>query len=398
MRKNSVGILPVGALGAGFFHHLTDDSRVVDGAVMFFDRPGSASTRAIHAAGGVRIRDAGGKVRMLPGDGVLGGSLVETLEKTGAPEVIIVSCNPDQLLVIVSHLVEFVCAGHARLGLEQLENWLPTVVLSPNGIYFERVRLIYAEKLEEAMVFKRLPQLWPEFTDRLLGRFLRSVTMQTGVREGAGGAAVYRPGPRGRTRIAGGDAAARARAVEVLTRRGGIFEDAGLERPTRLEFDKGLLNLASNLFGQLLAIDDSGCFTPLTVEEILAPQYRARSLELARHVAEIGRAVGAYGAKDDPALLHARMIEAALVNREHVPSSLQYLGLTLQAGTLVSRLTPTEQWLFEPLIRYARSAGLDEAVAYFRNLRARVIARLELAIARRAREAGQPSEIGPESL
>jgi hypothetical protein len=52
-----------------------------------------------------------------------------------------------------------------------------------------------------------------------------------------------------------------------------------------------------------------------------------------------------------------------------VPSSLQWVGLRLRTGDLAADLTPTETWLLDPLIRYARSAGLDHSVAYFEMLK-----------------------------
>jgi hypothetical protein len=394
--RGSVGILPAGALGVGFFHHLTELSGRLDGSVVFLDRPGSSSSRAMHAAGGLRLRTGDGAERRLEGRTVLGGNLVDRLVLGAVPDVVIVTCNPDQLLEFVTHFVEFVCEGHARFGLERADAWLPAVLLAPNGIYFQRLRLVCGEKLEEAAVFGRLPPLWPDHLEMLLGRLLRGVTMQTGVREGSGGDAVYRPGPAGHTKVGGGDANVRRRIVAVLAGRGASIEDAGPARPTRLEFDKALINLVSNLLGQLLAVDARGAFAPLEVEEILARASDGRSLELARHLFAVGRAVGAYGKEESPEGIHETMTAASLVNRRHVPSSLQYLGLALRAGTLRPRLTPTEQWLIEPLVRYARSAGLDDAVAYFRGLRERLQERLRLAIAHAAAHGATRLPVAPE--
>jgi hypothetical protein len=92
---------------------------------------------------------------------------------------------------------------------------------------------------------------------RLVGRLLRGVTIQTGQRDGSGADAVYRPGPLGRTRVAGGDAAIRARTVELLVSLGEWFEMGDEASPTRVEFDKALVNLTANLLGQLAAIDES---------------------------------------------------------------------------------------------------------------------------------------------
>lgn len=380
-----VGILPVGALGVGLFHYLTSQARRCDGSVVYFDRPGSSSSRAIHASGGVRIRDESGVVRLLPKAHVLGGNLVDRARGAPPPGILLVACNPDQLLGVVSHVVDFVCEAHVRHGLNHLETWMPAVVLCPNGIYFQRVRLMFSEKLEEAVLLRRLPSLWPDHHDRILAYFLRGVTMQTGVREGSGGDAVYRPGPRGHTIVAGGGAEVRKQTVAVLAGLGGWYEDGGSARPTRFEFDKGLVNLASNLLGQLCAIDETGRFVAQSVGEILDERQAGERRELARHMVAVGRAVGAYAADENPDEICALAVERARAKGDHVPSSLQYVALELSRGTLRARLTPTEQWLFEPLIRYARSAGLDASVSYFRGLRERVVEKLRLAIAYQVR-------------
>ena len=39
---------------------------------------------------------------------------------------------------------------------------LPVVVLASNGIYYQRLRQIYLEKLEESSLLGRLPDLWPD--------------------------------------------------------------------------------------------------------------------------------------------------------------------------------------------------------------------------------------------
>jgi hypothetical protein len=89
--------------------------------------------------------------------------------------------------------------------------------------------------------------------------------------------------------------------------------------------------------------------------------------------------VRAYGANEDFDSIFAQMIETNHQHDDHVPSSLQWVGLRLRQGTLEPKLTPTETWLIDPLIRYAHAGGLHEAADYFESLRAELLARLTLA-------------------
>src|SRR5690606_7882630 len=108
----------------------------------------------------------------------------------------------------------------------------------------------------------------------------------------------YRPGPSGRTLLAGGDSKQRSVATATLSELGGWFEEAGARSPTRVEFDKALVNLAANVFGQLAAIGADGRFRPLTVAEIATPERHPNIRQLVVAVVRVGRSVGVYAAHE----------------------------------------------------------------------------------------------------
>jgi hypothetical protein len=169
--------------------------------------------------------------------------------------------------------------------------------------------------------------------------------------------------------------------VELLNELGGWFEGTDAT-PTRVEFDKALVNLTANLLGQLAAIDDAGHFHRLTAGEMLGPQHAADIRDLVSHVLAIGRAVRAYSG-ETPEELEAALRASIERHADHVPSSLQWIESALRRKTLVPRLTPTETWLLEPLIRYAHAAGLESTAHYFEELTRQVEHRLARAIAAR---------------
>lgn len=365
-----VGILPAGALGVAFFHHFTGELTRLDGSVSFLEREGSASGAALRTAGTLRIGDA-----TIETARVARPDLLACFEAGWLPEIVLVCTQPDQLLGMMKTIVRLIERAHSAGVLDDAVSELPVFVLCSNGIYFQRVRQYFIELIEEATTFGRLPELWPERMPHIVGKLLRGVTIQTGQREGAGANAIYRPGPRGRTLLVGGDAANRVRVAELLSALGCWVEVAAHPSTTRVEFDKALVNLSMNLLGQLHAIDDGGHFRLLTIREILAEEGE-ETRELARHVIDVGRSVGAYAATEDFETLHAQMLDSARLHLDHVPSSLQWIAQQLRLGKLEPRLTPTEQWLLEPLIRYAHVAGLEDAARYFAGLTRRVEHRL----------------------
>jgi len=371
MVPDSIGILPPGALGVSFFYHLTSQLTVLDGQVFFLARRGSASAKSLRTSG-LLVQTSKG-IQRIPGDVVQ----MDLQAEGNLPAVLIICPNPDQILEVISDLVELLVQLYA-LG----KNWedLPLIVLSSNGIYYQRVRQIFIEKLEEATLFGRLPDLWPEAMPQLVGRLLRGVTLQTGLREGSGLQTIYVPGPNGLTRVSGGELRHRQRVCALMNQLGSHFEVEAQHSATRLEFDKALVNLSANLLGQLYAIDETGRFQLLRVRDIFVPAHLLEIRELVERVFQVGRAMHAYTPQENVESIYQHLLAACARHQDHIPSSLQWVNLNLRLGTLAPQLTPTEAWLVEPLRRFALAAGLEDTAAYFEQLRERLVAKLKLAI------------------
>jgi hypothetical protein len=148
----------------------------------------------------------------------------------------------------------------------------------------------------------------------------------------------------------------------------------------RVEFDKALVNLWGNLFGQLKAINSQGEFQLLRVSEIFDDSNAAELRQFSAHVFAIGRAVRAYREDEDFAQLHAAVLKTATGPGAHIPSSLMWIHSKLREGTLKAELTPTEKWLLDPLIRFAKTAGLDDSADFFTKLSQRLEENLQAAI------------------
>jgi hypothetical protein len=394
LRAGTVGILPAGALGVAFFHHLTEGGAGA-GRVFFMQRVGSQSAAAIREGRSLRIK-ANETIQDVSLADIWLPDLLRSAENGWLPEVILVCTQPDQLLGVVQNAVDLLVKLSDRLPMEEAIESVPCLVLCSNGIYFQRVRQVLVEKLEEATLFGRLPDLWPDSMPAIVAKLLRGVTIQTGQREGTGTAAVYIPGISGRTRIAGGSKQGRERCGTLLSDLGGWFEVAEGASPTRVEFEKALVNLTANLLGQLRAIDDRGNFRRLTIREILAGEARTEARQLAEQVVAVGRAVHAFHQDEPLESFYEEAVRSCEEHLDHVPSSLQWIELQLRKGELQARLSPTEAWLLEPLVRYAHAAGLEDAAHYFEELARRVEARLALAIGRTGRENAAGPVSAPE--
>jgi len=376
-----VGILPAGALGMSFFYHLTRQLQQIDRKVFFVERKGSKSAQALRAQGEFRIADKGG-IHHVDAKGSLKADLQTCFVSGWLPEILLVCTNPDQLNDFIANLVELLEGLHQAGQLSADKLPMPIIVLCSNGIYFQRLRSIFLEKLEESVLFGRLPDLWPELMPQIVARMLRGITLQTGVREGSGGATLYCPGPSGITHIAGGSPGIRQHCCQVLSEQGGWFEQAVNDSATHLEFDKAMINLSTNLLGQIYGIGEDGSFSPLTVKEMLQGRQLEEIRELCSWVFHIGQAVKAYEANDNFEERLQNCLETLSTHQAHIPSSVQWVGLHYQSGTLQAKLTPTEAWLLGPLIRYARGANLEDAAIYLEGLKSRLLDKLRKAAKR----------------
>jgi hypothetical protein len=365
--KSSLGILPIGALGVAFYFHLSGNPARAPESIVFLSRRSGSGTERWNERSVLAIDTPAGR-REIALSGVLAGSLPEAAAEGRLPEIVLVCTNPDQLFDVISDYAAAVEHEHRAGRLMTGDARLPLLILCANGIYHQRIRRSFIELLEESTLLGRLPDLWPDVMPSIVGRLMRGVTIQTALRVGSGDSAVYRPGPSGRTLLTGGDRTARAAAAQALTQWGGWFEDAGDALPTRIEFNKALVNLSINVFGQLAAIDGVGRFRTLTVREIGDPANHGRIRELVEAVIHVGRGVGVYGATESPDDVFNEVIRWLGPTSAHVPSSLQWLEQRISTGTLRPGLTPTEKWLLQPLQHYARSLGDEAAIHYFEAL------------------------------
>ena len=374
-----VGILPVGALGVAFFHHLGGLNPANLHKVGFIERRGSLHGTSLCGQGVLKIA-AGSELVEIRTTDVCYPDLLTSAELGWLPEVVLGCTQPDQLLTTISEyvgLLEWLFRIH---GIEEAVRRLPVLVLCSNGIYHERVRRFLVELLEESMLYGRLPDLWDGTMTVIVGKLLRGVSLQTGHREGTGKSAIFHPGPVGRTILTGGNHESRNCAATLLRGLGAWFETEETLPPVRVEFDKALINLWGNLFGQLKAINSQGEFQLLRVSEIFDDSNAAELRQFSAHVFAIGRAVRAYREDEDFAQLHAAVLKTAAGPGAHIPSSLMWIHSQLSEGTLKAELTPTEKWLLDPLIRFAKTAGLDDSADFFTQLRLRVEEKLQTAI------------------
>lgn len=375
IRQDEVGILPPGALGVAYFHHLSQAPEPRSARrLSLWVREGSASGEALRQTPVLRILREDGSLHTIDLRHSLFRGFAASLGKHPLPAVFLVATLPDQIIGVLKDAVAWL------EGIWASGQWIPpdpppfpALVLTANGIYFQRVRQVFVELLEESTLLGRLPDLWPAAMPTLVGHLLRGVTLQTGLREEHAEGTVYRPGPPGLTRLAGGSAPLRQAIARKLTVGGLRFVDLGDLPPTRVEFDKAIVNLVGNLFGILAATEAAEPPRLLTIREILGHPVSREIPTLVATVLRIGQCVRAYPPDYTIEAATAQLDEVHRRAARHCPSSVQRIVSEYQSGRLRAEIPPTEQWLLDPLIKYARAADLHEERAYLEMLAGRLL-------------------------
>ena len=365
IRRNSIGIMPAGALGVAFYHHLIAGGQE-RGNVVFLDRPGGDRREHPLGAGSLHI-DFDGARHEVPSAGLFAGGMIECYAQGRLPELILVAVNPDQIDALLGGIVQLLEWMRDQGALETDELVFPYFLFVSNGIYFNHARYRYVEMLERAVMEGLLPDLWPTLMPQLVCRLLRGPTMQSGRRTGSGPDAVYQPGHQGLTLICGGDADARQRVYDLLSERR-LPVQVAEQSPVSVELRKALVNLICNLFGVIYSIEPDGGFRPRSIGEIIQPEHHAEFCELGEHLYEIGRAIHALpkGARFDavwPTLL--AQLEAVA---DHYASSVQAVAQAVANGHPPTTITPNEAWLLDPLKQLAADMQLNESKQYFSAL------------------------------
>jgi hypothetical protein len=371
--KNTIGIMPAGALGVAFYHHLTGGN-LDHNDVIFLDRPAGGESNILRLSDSLHIK-YDGKSFTIPTQGRFLGGIIECYDKGKLPELIMVATNPDQIDSVLQGILLLLewMRDEGTLESEPLE--FPYFLFIANGIYFNRTRYRYVELLERAFMEGMLPDLWPDIVPQLVCRLLRAPTMVLGHRTGHGAGAVYHPGYKGPTLISGGNATGRKRVRTLLADRGLPVETSD-QSPVSLELRKASMNLIGNMFGVIYSIDDGGLFRPRALDEIVVPKHYPEFLELGEHVYSIARAIRAVPADTCFTDVWPTILDQIHSLESHYTSTVQSVAQSIADGIALPEMTPNEAWLFNPLKELAADLQLQETYTYLLRLEERYRAAL----------------------
>lgn len=256
---------------------------------------------------------------------------------------------------------------------------LPAIVLASNGILDASVR----ERLTQAISFiVENEGVRDELVKAWLGKTVRDLSYLSGVREGFGTQAVYRPGKGGAIVLCGGSKETRERVMELTTGKESVRFIDGKEETQEREWRKAYTNLMTNVVGLLLSVDKrkGSLRLNIPVGRILSRMKPAKDVtftevegaydwceRLGKAFFEVARRKGMFSHFATWEEFNNKIFLEPLKNPvdfySHVPSSLQVVANQARAGILPDGIPPNEAAILEPLIAEAQQLDLSTEVA-----------------------------------
>jgi len=301
--------------------------------------------------------------------------LVESLENKTLPAVLL--CAPpynhidnllDEIRDIALNLIDKeLLKGHSTLK----RIYFPTFILISNGIIYDEVIYNLKTKLQKAEI--------PEsIINNIADKIVRASVMQDAYKDND----TYFPDQKGSLKIALPKFPLFSQVVDILN--SNEFKFSVNTNPHRVEFEKALVNIATNTIALIFALDKANYkLRKINIKEALSPaNYAHKTLvdELQKAIFEIGKRAGAFP--------ETEVFEKAWLPRKEqlikdkgyqVSSSLQCFKTMIKNNTLPEKYFLSEYSLTYPLACYAKHYELFDEILLLEELDKMLVQTLEFA-------------------
>ncbi|MDP6602483.1 MAG: AMP-binding protein [Phycisphaerales bacterium] len=328
-------------------------------------------TETLKEAGRLRL-EHNGQQQIVSIHGRIFANLLEADAKKLLPELLLVCCNPNQLGAFTGEVTSFL-ENSARRGLldspEQVRHHMPILLILPNGVLFESTFSEFQSQLNEAILMERLPGVTSEVQAAIEARLVRGISLQAGGRRGSGADTTYLLEKKGSIVFAGGGGFEQERIAAILQAHDYPFTHVPNAPATRIEFDKAMISIVLNVGGLIHMVKPSGECIDLRMGDLCLDQSKDEFVrQITRGVFDVGQANGAYSSDATWEEVWEGHRNIILKNKGHVTSSVKDLSVALNRGLESVRLFTNEEWILEPLQRYAALADMQAERSMFKDL------------------------------
>lgn len=364
LRKNRMGIMPIGALSIAFSSYL-------QGVDTFIE---SGKT---HYGIGKKLKiDSDGEIREIILTEENYTNNITTLALHGKiPEVILFSPPNHRLMLVVDEVFDMIYnileSGYIN-SISDIDKYIPRFVMLSNGIYYDEVMMIFRK------IFESLEE---DIVEEIKGNFIRATTLQSGVRMKSGDEIVFKPGTKGSIIIAGGSKVSRDRVITLFKKFDyPVFEMEGVE-VRRIEFDKATMSLSANGVQLSLILTDEGKIRSLTLGDLVSnKKMQELSKKIIYTMVSIGVKSGIYK-KLDRSIQQEQFIDTisketwkklevkCKIDNTHIISSIASVNERYERGMLENKLPPLEDNIINYVLNLAKENNLVEEKSVIEDLR-----------------------------
>lgn len=362
INTEKIGIMPIGALSIAFASY-------IQGVDTFIE------SRKTHYKVGEKLKiSLENEIREIILTEENYTNNISSLINGRMPEIILFSPPNHRLISTLDELIDTISKILELTNYpNDIYNYIPKVVMLSNGIYYDDI-ISYLTKI--------LEYLDDDIKEKIKGNFIRATTLQTGVRTESDIDIIFKPGTKGSVTIAGGSKESRERIISLFEKyKYPVIEMEG-EEVRRIEFDKAIVNLATNGVQLSMIFDDKNQIQYLTFGDIISNKnMQELCKKIIRTMVSIGVKAGIYSYKDIPRekLIDKiyteewkKLEEKSRKDNTHIVSTIAIVIERYRKGKAEGkplRLPPLEENIINYLLKLSKENNLDEERMTIEELR-----------------------------
>ena len=351
----TIGIYPVTSLGVSFYHYCGID--------LLICRKNGVTSQLFANEPILNIKDNDHLKKIHIENGFTNG-MVDALNKKVLPTAIICTPPYDFIDDMVNELTDVAVELMERDLLKSYTNlkrfYFPTIILASNGIIYDEV--VYS--LQTSLQKRNIPEL---IIKNIYSKIVRASIMQGAYRNNN----IYFPHKKGLIKIALPKFPLFSQVVDLLNSHKFTFSIH--TNPHRIEFEKAMVNIATNAIALVFALDQKDYkLKAIDIKKALAPDNATHATfvkEVQLAIFEIGKKAGAFSEIDTfEKVWYPRKEQILKHDSPHITSSLHYFKNMIQTRDFPDGLPPTEYALTYPLKCFAKHYQLHDEVILLEEL------------------------------
>lgn len=360
----TIGVYPVTSLGVSFFYHANVD--------LLMCRQNGVTSKLFAKEPILNIK-IGSESSQVDISNKFSNGMLVALKGKALPEVIICTPPYEFLDDFINEIKNIALELNNLEYLKPYNNlnkfYFPNIILASNGIILDSA----ISKLRNDLLENNFNE---KICDNICNKIVRGVVMQASHRENN----VYYPQKPGIIKIAIHKHDLFSQIFEMLSSKKFTFSIN--TNPAKLEFEKAIINIATNSAAIALSVDESNnTFNMLNLEQCINNQDKEIFdfiYNLQKSVFKIGKRQNAFSVSETFERIWIPRKEQVLKHdSQHISSSLHCLKYMAKTNSIPEGMLNSEKSIIYPLKKLATQFELDEELKLLNELEDKITKNLD---------------------